>query len=88
MDIQVIKERLLEIMNEPNYQPSNVATLFDLLQFDSAYQFTLLVKALNALEDEYLIARNKKDCFDLLARLNYAKGIIDVKDSQYANILE
>ena len=83
MDIQVIKERLLEIMNEPNYQPSNVATLFDLLQFDSAYQFTLLVKALNALEDEYLIARNKNDCFDLLARLNYAKGIIDVKDAGY-----
>lgn len=83
MDIQNMKERILEIMNAPTYKPSDVATLFDFLELDSAASFTLLVKALNELEDEYIIARNKKDCFDLLERLNLVKGIIDVKEAGY-----
>lgn len=83
MDIQSIKERLMEIFSDSNYKPCDVATLFDLLMFDSAKEFTLLAKALNELEDEYKIARNKKDCFDLIERLNLVKGIVDVKDAGY-----
>ena len=83
METNNIKERLLEIFEDANYLPVGVDKLFDKLGFDSALEFKLLVKALNELEDEYLIGRNKKDEFATLDKLNLARGIIDVKEAGY-----
>ena len=87
METNNIKERLLEIFEDANYLPVGVDKLFDKLGFDSALEFKLLVKALNELEDEYLIGRNKKDEFATLDKLNLARGIIDVKETVIDNKL-
>ena len=81
-----IKELLLNILKDKNYIPSDIDTLYEKLNLTTPEEFTLLAKALNSLEDEFIILHNKKGCFALLETFKLVKGIIDVKEAGYGFI--
>lgn len=55
-----MKEKLLEIFLDNFKKPLNVDELFDMLELSDARDFTTLAKALNELEDEFIIIHNHK----------------------------
>lgn len=81
-----LKELLLDILKDKNYIPSDIDTLYEKLNLTTPEEFTLLAKALNSLEDEFIIMHNKKGCFALLETFKLVKGIIDVKEAGYGFI--
>lgn len=78
-----IKERLLEIFYNDFKKPLDVDELFELLGLESASDFTMLAKALNELEDEFIIIHNHKGLFAPLSFFNLSVGVLDVKDGGY-----
>ncbi len=79
-----MKNQILDIMNKKDYLPLNIDELYNLLNLNSASDFTLLAKTLNQMVDEKLIIYNSKGQFAPLAYFNIAYGIIDVKDAGFA----
>lgn len=77
----IMKNQILDIMNKKDYLPLNIDELYNLLNLNSASDFTLLAKTLNQMVDEKLIIYNSKGQFAPLAYFNIAYGIIDVKDA-------
>lgn len=80
----IMKNQILDIMNKKDYLPLNIDELYNLLNLNSASDFTLLAKTLNQMVDEKLIIYNSKGQFAPLAYFNIAYGIIDVKDAGFA----
>ena len=81
-----LKQTLIDIMKEKTYSPSDIDTLNNILNFTTSDEFIDLAKALNELEDQFIIAHNKKGCFALLETFNLVKGEIDVKEAGYGFI--
>ena len=81
--LENLKENIIEILSKDNYIPLDADELFVLLRLTDASDFTQMAKALAALEDEFVIAHNKKGCFALLKDFNLATGIIDVKEAGF-----
>ncbi|MCM1259827.1 MAG: ribonuclease R [Prevotella sp.] len=78
-----MKEQLLAIFESDNYTPSTAHQLFEMLHLTTGQAFTQLVKTLNQMEDEHLIAHNEKGQFGLFSQLQFAKGILDVKEAGF-----
>lgn len=55
-----MKNQILDIMNKKDYLPLNIDELYNLLNLNSASDFTLLAKTLNQMVDEQLIVYNSK----------------------------
>ena len=55
-----MKNQILDIMNKKDYLPLNIDELYNLLNLNSASDFTLLAKTLNQMVDEKLIIYNSK----------------------------
>lgn len=83
MDIS-LREKILNIMNDKDYLPSDIDVLFKELNLTSSKDFTALAKELNALVDENIITYNSKGAFAPLNYFNMAAGVIDVKDAGFA----
>lgn len=79
-----MKQKIIDIMNEPNYIPSNIDYFFNRLELNSSKDFTALAKTLNELTDQNIITYNSKGEFAMLEYFNMAKGIIDVKEAGFA----
>lgn len=79
-----MREKLLDIMNNKDYLPANIDTLFKELNLISSKDFTILAKTLNSLVDENIITYNKKGEFAPLNYFNMVTGIIDVKEAGFA----
>lgn len=47
-----MKNQILDIMNKKDYLPLNIDELYNLLNLNSASDFTLLAKTLNQMVDE------------------------------------
>ena len=58
-----MKNQILDIMNKKDYLPLNIDELYNLLNLNSASDFTLLAKTLNQMVDEQLIVYNSKGQF-------------------------
>ena len=78
-----LKKQLIDIMEDPKYSPSDIDKINEILNFKDSSDFINLAKALNELEDEFIITHNKKCEFALLKTFNLAKGIVDVKEAGY-----
>ena len=69
------KSLIIDTMYSEKYRNGLAADDFTrLYDIESSEQFKLLMKALNELEDEYVIIRNEKDRYFLLKQLNYIVG--------------
>lgn len=78
-----MKEKLLEIFLNDFKKPVDVDELFEMLKLTDASDFTLLAKALNELEDEFIIIHNHKGLFAPMSFFNLSVGVLDVKDGGY-----
>lgn len=78
-----MKEKLLDIFLNDFKHPLDIDELFDMLELSDAHDFTLLAKALNELEDEFVIIHNHKGLFAPMSFYNLSVGVLDVKDGGY-----
>ena len=79
-----MKQRILDLMQRKNYQPSDSFWLQRELKEDSKDR---VVQALASLEAEGLIIRNKRQKYELAEGKNYARGILDLKTAGYGFLL-
>jgi len=80
----VNNQDLLEFI-EKNY-PVNIRKLADVFKHDSADKYTLLLKELNKMEDEYLIARNHKDEYLPFDKSDYLIGKIKINSAGHGYV--
>ena len=78
-----MKEKLLEIFLNDFKHPLDIDELFEMLGLSDAHDFTMLAKALNELEDEFIIIHNHKGLFAPMSFYNLSVGVLDVKDGGY-----
>ncbi len=79
-----IKEELLKIFNDDNFnQPLTIDELNDQLHLSSSEDFITLCKAVNELEDEFVITHSKKNRFAPLSFFNLVVGTYKSKNGDY-----
>lgn len=79
-----MKYKIIDLMNQPSYQPLDINQIYKELKLTSSTDFTQLAKTLNSLVDQNIIIYNKKGEFAPINYYQLEKGIIDVKDAGYA----
>ncbi|MBO4623445.1 MAG: ribonuclease R [Bacilli bacterium] len=80
--MQELKEKIIEYFSKPDYVPLTHEALAKIFNNE------LLDKALEELEQEYLIRKTKKGHYDLLSKNNIGVGIIDIKEKGFGFIKE
>lgn len=78
-----MKEKILELLEDPNYSPLLASEIYNQLGLTDAKSFTILVKTLNELESEYLIGHTSKGKYNLLSRMKRYIGKIDLKEAGF-----
>ena len=78
-----MKELLLDLFSNKFTKPLDVDEIFELLNLSDPQEFTQLAKALNELEDEFIITHNSAFKFAPLSFFNLSVGVLDVKDGGY-----
>jgi ribonuclease R len=78
-----MKELLIKLINEDTYKSMNTNEIAEALGFSTAADFVQVVKVLNELEAEFVIARNSNNQYNLIERLGYFIGIIDIKQKGF-----
>ena len=81
-----MKEKILDLLNQKNYRAMDIKQLMELYHLNSSEDLKILMKCLNQLEDECIIARNDKNQYDLIERLGYIKGTIRVNPKGFGFI--
>ncbi len=79
-----MKDKILDLMNEPSFNPLNIDEIYKRLNLRTSSEFTELAKTLNGLVDENILTYNSKGEFAPLKFFSMASGIIDVKDAGFA----
>lgn len=82
-----MKLQILELMEDPNYQPLEASSIWEQLGLTDAKAFTMVVKTLNELEREYLIGHSSKGKYDLLSRMRRYVGKIDLKETGFGFVI-
>jgi len=77
-----MKDKVLEFLNEKQYQPMSLEELSKALNIKEAS----LKEALGELEADYIIKQTKKRKYDLMKRFNLYVGIIDIKEKGFGFI--
>ncbi|MDP2425157.1 MAG: ribonuclease R [bacterium] len=74
-----MKKQLTELFQHPQYKPESLLELTKRFSAKKTEEFQAITKALNELEREGIIAKNKKDQYNTIERLGLIRGIIDLK---------
>lgn len=74
-----MKETILSIMRQEDYKAMTINQMTEALSLNTAADFTHVLKSLNELEQDAVIARNAKNEYDLIERLGFFIGTIDIK---------
>lgn len=74
-----MRDELIALFKDENYTRMTASEISEHLGKTSSKEFVELVKTLNALEDEGIIYRTKKNKYDLIERFNMRVGPIDIK---------
>lgn len=72
----MIKEQLIALLSQSSYKGMHVKELSVQLECEDSASFTELMKALNELEHERIIARDERDRYFLSSRLGYITGTL------------
>lgn len=83
-----MRESILALLQDKNYNPMTMQELFDNLNLDSSDDFRELSKTLNQLEDEYEVVRSKKDRYMLPSFAGYFKGKIRVNQKGFGFVIQ
>jgi ribonuclease R len=86
-DGKQMKKRIMELINQSDYQPADAKGLAQRLNIYNAKDVQELFKSLASLETEGLIARNRKEKFNTVERLGFVKGKLDLKHAGYGFII-
>jgi ribonuclease R len=78
-----MKELIIQLIKEETYQSMTANEIAETLGFSAAAEFVQVVKTLNELESEYLIARTAQNQYNLIERLGFAVGVIDIKQKGF-----
>ncbi|MFV0480171.1 MAG: ribonuclease R [Anaerorhabdus sp.] len=73
-----LKERIIQLINASPKETCTIEFIAKELNETSTSQFVQLNKALNELEEEFLLIRNQKNCFSTTQQMGIEKGIIKV----------
>ncbi|MBQ8293441.1 MAG: ribonuclease R [Bacilli bacterium] len=82
-----LKMQIYELISRDEYLPLGASCIQEQLGLTEAKDFTLVMKALNELEDEYLIGHTSKGKYDLLKRLRRFVGKIDLKEAGFGFVI-
>lgn len=83
-----MKNEILEIINNPDYQPLTFEDFFSLLELQNLSDGELLKKTLNELVEENVLFLSKKKTRYILPKdLGYYKGKISIKNPNYGFII-
>lgn len=82
-----MKEQILELMENSTYKPLEASAIWENLGLTEAKSFTMVVKALNELESEYLIGHSSKGKYDLLSRMRRYVGKLDLKEAGFGFVM-
>ncbi len=83
-----MKNEILEIINNPDYQPLTFEDFFSLLELETLKDGELLKKTLNELVEENVLFLSKKKTRYILPKdLGYYKGKISIKNPNYGFII-
>lgn len=74
-----MKEKILELIHNPHYRPLNLQGFYTALNAEGTKDEMDIISALNSLEDEYIIIRNKKNKYLLLNDAGFYIGKINIK---------
>ena len=72
------KEQILSLVKDNEYKGMNAAQLSRKLDMEDSTSFTQLMKILNELEAEHIIARDKKERYFLSEELGYVTGTLRI----------
>ncbi len=78
-----MKTEIMNLIGAADYVAADLETLARILHKPAVQDVSALLKTLNELEDEGLIARNKRDRYNTVERLGLIKGAIDLKRQGY-----
>ena len=82
-----LKKQIVDLMEDNSYKPLEVNGICEKLGLIDAASFTLVLKTLNELEREYIVAHTAKGKFDLLNRLKRFVGRIDLKEAGFGFVI-
>ncbi len=78
-----MKNEIMNLIGAADYVAADLASLARILHRTSAQDISALLKTLSELEEEGLIARNKRDRYNTVERLGLIRGAIDLKRQGY-----
>lgn len=81
-----MKDKILKLINSPQYRPLNLQGFYETLNANSTKEEMEIISALNSLEDEYIIIRNKKNKYMLLNDAGFFIGKINIKTKGFGFI--
>ena len=79
-----MKERILDILKD---KERSIHELQHVLDLNNSEGFTVLLKALNQLEDEGKIVRNDKDEYLLIENSNYIVGVLHINKRGFGFVI-
>lgn len=82
-----LRNEILELMETSSYLPLEASKICEKLGYTDASSFTKVMKALNKLENEFIIGHTSKGKYDLLNRLKRFVGKIDLKDAGFGFVI-
>ncbi len=72
----MLKDQIIELLNKQTYKGMNVKELSREVQCEDSASFTSLMKVLNELEHDHVVARDDHDRYFLSSRLGYVTGTL------------
>ncbi|GAA0462797.1 ribonuclease R [Alkalibacillus silvisoli] len=87
MDIEQMKQRIEEYFTEEATRPLSIEELQSELDIGESDDLIILMKALNALEDEGTLIRNRKDLYGLPEKMNLIRGRIQMHAKGFAFLI-
>ncbi|WP_167262329.1 ribonuclease R [Alkalibacillus almallahensis] len=87
MELAEMKPRLNTFFQEEATRPLSVEEVQDELELEDSEELKTLVKALNELEEEGMLIRNRKDRYGLPEKMNLIRGRIQMHSKGFAFLI-
>ncbi|MFG6148076.1 ribonuclease R [Halobacillus sp. B23F22_1] len=82
-----LKQKILQYFNGTASKPLSVQELEEVLELKDSQEFTVLMKALNELEEEGELVRTRKNRFGLPEKMNLVRGKIQMHAKGFAFLI-
>ncbi|MCF0108923.1 MAG: hypothetical protein HUJ57_02340, partial [Erysipelotrichaceae bacterium] len=76
MKVELLKDRIMILINSNKPYRLDIRKIADKLGMESTADFIMLNKALNSLEEEYVLDRNEDNCFASFEKSGLVKGVL------------